>query len=319
MTLAMCCEIEFFPKTGEPFKLRKINSVEIEKSWKMLTSTAEMILPRNVLNFDTRKPNELFPRDLKCVVKLGYDGNLSEEFTGYISQVSADYPIKIKLEDEMRILRRIPVNFSAKTVGLKEFVSKYVTNYPIDIDADIQLGAVRFSKTTLGEVFDKFQKDMNIYSFIRNGKLTIAKPYSDLNKAHHFDLERNCVDNSLNYLSKEERLIKIVGKSIFGKGKKLEFEWGDDDPKETINWTFTHRDKKDLEAAVKKMYNDRKKDGFDGSFTTFGLDSCQHGEKVYLTSLLYPDRTGTYYIDRVQKSFSKDGYRQNIELGQRAM
>lgn len=318
MTLAMCCEIVFSPVVGKPFTINKINSVEIEKSWKMLTSTSEIIIPRNICDFDTKKVNDVFPRDTKCVVKLGYDGELIEEFAGYISQVSADFPIKIKLEDEMRLLRRIPVNFSAKNTGLKEFISQYVKNYPIDIDADIQLGAVRFSKTTMGEVFDKLQKDMSIYSFIRNGKLTIAKPYSDVNKAHHFDLERNCVDNSLNYLSKEERLIKIVGKSIFGKGKKLEFEFGDDDPKETINWTFTLREKKDLEAAVKKMYNDRKKDGFDGTFTTFGLDSVQHGEKVNLTSTLYPDRAGTYYIDRVQKSFSKDGYRQTIELGQRA-
>ncbi|REC47878.1 MULTISPECIES: hypothetical protein [Chryseobacterium] len=319
MTLAMCCEVDFFPLTEKPFKLNRVSNIEIEKSWKMLTSTAEITIARNIRDFDCKIVNEIFKRDSKCTIKLGYDNCLYEEFTGYISQVSADFPIKIRLEDEMRILRRIPVNFSAKSAGLKEFISKYIKNYPIDIDADIQLGAVRFSKTTMGEVFDKLQKDMSIYSFIRNGKLTIAKPYSDVNKAHNFDLERNCVDNSLNYLSKEERLIKIVGKSIFGKGKKLEFEFGDDDPKETINWTFTYRDKKDLEAAVKKMYNDRKKDGFDGSFTTFGLDSVNHGEKVNLTSTLYPDRAGTYYVDRVQKSFSKDGYRQNIELGQRAM
>ncbi|WP_312395729.1 hypothetical protein [Chryseobacterium sp.] len=284
----------------------------------MLTSTAEIILPRNVINFDTRKPKEVFPSDTKCIIKLGYDGKLIEEFTGYISQVSADFPIKIKLEDEMRMLRRIPVNFSAKSTGLKEFVSKYVKDFPIDIDADIQLGAVRFSKTTLGEVFDKMQKDMSIYSFVRNGKLTIAKPYSDVENEHYFDLERNCVDNSLNYLSKEERLVKIVGKSIFGKGKKLEFEFGDDQPKETINWTFSFREKKDLEAAVKKMYNDRKKEGFDGTFTTFGLDSVSHGEKVHLTSTLYPDRVGTYYTDRVKKSFGKEGYRQEIEIGQKA-
>lgn len=318
MTLAMCCEI-IFESSGKPFTLYRLNDVQIETSWKMLTSTAELTLPRNVRDFDCKNVSDVFKRDTKCVVKLGYDGNLKEEFAGYVSQVSADFPIKIKLEDEMRILRRIPVNFSAKNVGLKEFISKYVTKYPIDIDADIQLGAVRFAKTTMGEVFDKLQKDMSIYSFIRNGKLTIAKPFSDMNKVHNFDLERNCIDNDLNYLSKEERLIKIVGKSIFGKGKKLEFEFGDDNPKETLNWTFTYREKKDLEAAVKKMYNDRKRDGFDGTFTTFGLNSVQHGEKVHLTSTLYPDREGTYYIDRVQKSFNKDGYRQNIELGQRAI
>lgn len=318
MTLAMCAEIDFMPEKGPKFSIYKINNVDIEKSWKMLTSTAEITLPRNVKDFDKQKVSEVFRRDTRCVMKLGYDGKLVEEFTGYISQVSANFPIKIKLEDDMRQLKKIPVNFSAKSVGLKQFISKYITNYPIDIDADIQLGSVRFAKTTMGEVLDKLQKDMSIYSFIRNGKLTIAKPFSDVEKIHSFDLERNCIDNNLNYLSKEERLVKIIGKSIFGKGDKLEFEWGDPDAKETIDWTFTYRDKKELEAAVKKMYNDRKKDGFDGSFTTFGIDSVNHGEKVKLTSTLYPDRAGTYYVNRVQKSFGKDGYKQTVELGQRA-
>lgn len=318
MTLAQCAEITFIPKEGKSFYIYKINNVEIEKSWKMLTDTAEITLPRNTNDFDKLNVKEVFKRETQVIVKLGYDGVLIEEFRGYISQVSADFPIKIKLEDEMRRLKKIPVNFSAKNVGLKELIQKYVKDYPIDIDADIQLGAVRFSKTTLGEVLEKLQKDMSIYSFIRNEKLTIAKPYSDVEVTHLFDLERNCVDNSLNYLSKEDRLIKIIGKSIFGKGKKLEFEFGDNDANDKINWTFTHREKKQLEDAVKKMYNDRKKDGFDGSFTTFGLDSLKHGEKVKLTSTLYPDREGVYYIDRVQKSFGKNGYRQTPELGQRA-
>lgn len=318
MTLAQCAEITFIPKEGKSFQIIKINNVEIESSWKMLTSTAEITLPRNTNDFDKLNVKEVFKRETQVIIKLGYDGILKEEFRGYISQVSADFPIKIRLEDEMRRLKKIPVNFSAKAIGLKQLIQNYVKDYPIDIDADIQLGAVRFSKTTLGEVLDKLQKDMCIYSFIRNGKLTIAKPYSDVETMHHFDLERNCVDNSLNYLSKEDRLIKIIGKSIFGKGKKLEFEFGDSDANDTINWTFTHREKRELEAAVKKMYNDRKRDGFDGTFTTFGLDSLSHGEKVKITSSLYPDREGIYYTDRIQKSFGKSGFRQTVELGQRA-
>lgn len=317
MTAAQCAEVHFTPQSGQPFYIRRVNAVNIESSWKQLTGTAEVVLPRNVKDFDCQKVKDLFRRGDRCTILLGYDGQLQHRFSGYISQVSADIPIKIKLEDEMFQLKKIPVNFSAKSIGVKEFIQKHVKNFPIDIDADIQLGAVRFSKTTLGEVLDKFQKDMNIYSFIRNGKLTIGKPHSDAGGTHRFDLERNCVDNNLNYLSKEERLVKIIGKSIFGKGKKIECEYGDPDATETITWTFTFREKKELEAAVKKMYDDRKKEGFDGSFTTFGFDVVQHGEKVALTSSLYPDREGIYYVDRVQTTFGK-GYRQTIELGQRA-
>lgn len=222
-------------------------------------------------------------------------------------------------------LKQIPVSFVSKDIKLKEFIQKFVTDYPIDIDSDVSLGAVRFSKVTLGEVMKKLQDDFNLYAFIRNGKLTIAKPYSDVSdKIPVFDLERNCVSNDLNYLSKEEKLVKIIGQSLqkFAeaikkgeKDKKLKFEFGDANATETINWTFNVTNLKDLENEVKRMYNDKKKDGWDGSFTTFGTPSVQHGQKQKLTSSLYADREGIYYSDSVKKTFNKDGYRQEIELG----
>lgn len=309
------------------FFIRRISEVEINTSWKTICDTSHIILPRNVKDFDSKKVKEIFRRGDKVEIYLGYgyDENLILEFSGYIDKVSADYPITIKLEDEMWRLKQIPVNFASKDVKLKEFIQKFVTDYPIDIDSDVSLGAVRFSKVTLGEVLKKLQDDFSLYSFIRNGKLTIAKPYSDVSeKIPVFDLERNCVSNDLNYLSKEEKLVKIIGQSLqkFAeaikkgeKNKKLKFEFGDANATETINWTFNVTNLKDLENEVKRMYNDKKKDGWDGSFTTFGTPSVQPGQKQKLTSSLYTDREGIYYSDSVKKTFNRDGYRQEIELG----
>ena len=223
-------------------------------------------------------------------------------------------------------LKQIPVNFASPNISLKAFFEKIVKDYPLDIDIGVSLGAVRFSKVTLGEVMNKLQSEMSLYSFIRNGKLTIAKPYSEVkNKVSVFDLERNCESNDLNYLSKEERLVKIIGQSMQKvakaiknkeKDKKLKFEWGDTDANDTINWTFNVRTQKELEDAVKKMYNDRKKEGYDGSFKAIGVPSVQHGERVKITSTLYEERSGVYYIDAVKKTFDKNsGYRQEITLG----
>lgn len=333
MELAMCAEIYFKSKKGAEFSITRISAVTIESSWKMLTDTAEIILPRNVYDFDAHKVRDIFATGDKVTITLGYDGNLKKEFEGYISQVSADFPIKIKCEDEMYRLRRIPVNFSHPNIKLKEFIEKVVTDYPIDIDADILLGAVRFSKTNLGAVLDELQKEWSLYSFIRNGKLTIAKPYSDVKidpdaKSYQFDLERNCVSNNLNYLSKEDRLVKVIGQSIKNvakavkaksKDKKLKFEFGDDDAKTTINWDCQVNTLAELEREVKRIYAQTKKDGFDGTFLSFGIPSIVHGEALKITSALYPDREGKYYVDRIKKTFSRQGYRQEIELGQKAV
>ncbi len=323
----MCAEVRFL-KTNrrEAFSIFRISSCEIELSWKMICGKAEIVLPRNIKDFDKQKVKDVFRKGDPVEIYLGYNGDLKLEFKGYIDIVSANYPITLKLEDEMWKLKQIPVNFASPNISLKDFFEKIVKDYPLDIDIGVSLGAVRFSKVTLGEVMNKLQSEMSLYSFIRNGKLTVAKPYSEVkNKVSVFDLERNCESNDLNYLSKEERLVKIIGQSMQKvakaiknkeKDKKLKFEWGDTDANDTINWTFNVRTQKELEDAVKKMYNDRKKEGYDGSFKAIGTPSVQHGERVKITSTLYEDRSGVYYIDAVKKTFDKNsGYRQEITLG----
>ena len=320
--LIMNAKVVFKATESHPeFYIRRISEVEIESSWKMICSTAQVVLPRNIKDFNQNKVKDWFKRGDKVEIYLcyGLDEDLILEFSGYITQVSADYPITIKLEDEMWRLKQIPVNFSSKNEKLKSFVQKYVTDYPIDIDAEAPLGAVNIKNKTLGEVFKKFQEDLSLYPFIRNGKLVVAKPYSDVSdKIPVFDLEKNCVSNDLNYLSKEERTVKVIAESVqnFAKTKKkLKFELGDPDPKTTINKTLSVTTLNDLQAEVRRIYDLYKKEGFDGSFTTFGTPSVQHGQKVKITSSLYNDREGIYYIDSIKKKFSRDGYRQEIELG----
>lgn len=320
--LIMNAKVVFKATESHPeFYIRRISEVEIESSWKMICSTAQVVLPRNIKDFNQNKVKDWFKRGDKVEIYLcyGLDEDLILEFSGYITQVSADYPITIKLEDEMWRLKQIPVNFSSKNEKLKSFVQKYVTDYPILIDAEVPLGAINIKNKTLGEVFKKFQEDLSLYAFIRNGKLVVAKPYSDVtDKVPVFDLERNCVSNDLNYLSKEERTVKVVAESVqnFAKTKKkLKFELGDPDPKTTINKTLSVTTLNDLQAEVRRIYDLYKKEGFDGSFTTFGTPSVQHGQKVKITSSLYNDREGIYYIDSIKKKFSRDGYRQEIELG----
>ena len=320
--LIMNAKVVFKATESHPeFYIRRISEVEIESSWKMICSTAQVVLPRNIKDFNQNKVKDWFKRGDKVEIYLcyGLDEDLILEFSGYITQVSADYPITIKLEDEMWRLKQIPVNFSSKNEKLKSFVQKYVTDYPILIDAEVPLGAINIKNKTLGEVFKKFQEDLSLYAFIRNGKLVVAKPYSDVtDKIPVFDLEKNCVSNDLNYLSKEERTVKVIAESVqnFAKTKKkLKFELGDPDPKTTINKTLSVTTLNDLQAEVRRIYDLYKKEGFDGSFTTFGTPSVQHGQKVKITSSLYNDREGIYYIDSIKKKFSRDGYRQEIELG----
>ena len=320
MTLAMCARITFSREGRKDIVILKPSEIEIESSWKLLTDTAIIRLPRNVQYFDKFNVKEVFKRGDAVKIELGYDGNLFTEFTGYITEVSASIPIIIKCQDEMFKVKQIPVNFSAKTIKLNELLTNIIPGYSIDSAEGLQLGKVRFSKTNVGAVLEKLQSDLKIYTYLEPTTKTIVsgKIYADNSDQNivNFNLERNAVSNDLQYRNREDITVKVNGTCI-DKGVKIEYSFGDDPAEKNIEWQFNVKTKPELEVQVKRFYNANKRDGFDGSFTAFGIPRVQHGWKVNLKSLIYPERDGIYYVESVTKTFKKAEYRQQIKLGNR--
>ena len=247
MHLAMVAKITFkASRNRAAIVLRKPTAVTVEKSWKTLTDMATITMPRNVLDFDKQKVKELFKPDDPVVIELGYNGQYITEFTGYISKVSADVPIKIELEDEMRIIRKIPVNASFARTSLKDLFKTLLPSYTVDA-LEVQLGAVRFAKTNMGQVLTYLKDEYSLYSYMKDGVLVCGKIYAD-----------------------------------------------------------------DTTEDLKKY----KVDGFTGNVATFGIPFIDHGYKVELTSAVYPDRNGTYYVERTKVNFDDTPqYRRTVELG----
>ena len=137
MTLAIEVAVTFYPKQGTPFKVQKVSAIEIESSWKMLTDTASVVLPRNVGDFDKQKVRELFTIGDRVVIQMGYNGELLQEFEGFITQVSEDFPITISLSDAMWKLRQLSVNYVSAKASLKTFLTEVVKDYPLEVDRKI--------------------------------------------------------------------------------------------------------------------------------------------------------------------------------------
>jgi hypothetical protein len=325
MTLAMNCRIVFAKNDRRAeIILTQVTEIIIESSWKLLTDTAEIVIPRKVRFFDKNSLKDTFRRGDLVTIAFGYNGKNTHEFMGYITEVSTDIPIKIKLQDEMWKLKQMAVNFSSPKISLQNLLKAIAPTYKIDALEGVEIGSVRFPKTTVAAVLEKLQGEpwkLNTYFKTINGKpvLVCGKYYSDdsLAKKVGFHLEQNCVSSSLNYKKKEDVRVIIKGVSTFPNGTKIEFEHGDKDGNQ-LQLTYYKVSKTELEAAILKDYNNYKQDRFDGSFTSFGIPSVQHGQKAVLSSSLYEDRKGTYYIEGVTKTFNRGGIRQEIKLDKKA-
>lgn len=321
--MAMVAKI-VFPATARRSKevvLYKVSGVHLSSTFKELTSRAEITLPRKVGYFDRFNIKEVFRSGDPVIISLGYDGQLQQEFEGYVSSVSADIPIVIKCEDEMWKVKRLPVNYSASSTSLEKLLKTLCPGYEIDALEGVPLGGIRFAKTTMGKVLEKLKQEFNLYTYMDGKKIVCGKYYAAKvgKPLVDFNIERNIVSNGLTYRSKDDIVVKIKAISILKNGKKLDFEIGEEGGDRLDLTYYNISVKAELEKLAKTDYEKRKADGFDGSMVGFGIPYVNHGWKARLKSTVYPDRNGNYYIEGVEKSFDNSGYRQTIKLGDKVV
>ena len=156
-TYALYGEIIFPEHEGrQAFRIRRFSECKIESSWKSLTDTAEIIIPRKVKDFDRLKVSEWFREGDPVEIWLGYDGNLALEFQGFIKKVPAGIPVVISCEDEMYKLKRSTVSVSKKECTV--------------VCDEVKLGAVRYSKVSPSQILEDLQKQ-GLYSWFEGKEL----------------------------------------------------------------------------------------------------------------------------------------------------
>ncbi|WP_264521206.1 hypothetical protein [Flavobacterium sp. N1994] len=320
MTVAMVSKIVFPARDGrEEIIIRKCNSVVIESSWEMLTSTATIKLPRNVKDFDKLNVKTIFKKGDPVQIYLGYDENLILEFDGFVNEVYADVPVVIKCDDYMYLLKKYPANVSMRSTKLEDLIKKIVPE-GIEYDvADINIGTKRWANTTAAKILEELQEN-NIYSYFKGRKLIVGKIYTDdAVEPVIFNFNQNVVDHNLQYKNKEDVLIKIKGISTLPNGRKITAEYGDDGGTlQTLSY-YNITVKAEVEKLIKADYEKFKVEGFQGHVEIFGVPSVTHGMKADIISNQYPDRRGLYFIKKVVKTYDDSPkYHQECYLDKKA-
>lgn len=312
-TYALYGEVRF--KGKEPFTIRRFSEVKIETSWKSLTDTAEIVLPRRVYDFKEFKISEWFREGDAVEIWLGYDGKLELEFMGYIKKIAIGIPLVISCENEMYNLKRLTVSVSMKSATLEQLLKYVAPGYQVVCD-EVRLGAVRFSKMTAAEVMEELQKQ-GVYCWFEGKTLRAFSTSKSEADPVEILLERTASE-SLKQREIEKTL--VIMSLIRKKGKKLRVEVGDTPAGKRITREISGIDmgKEELTREAQRLYELSKRPGLDGDLTLWGVPRVKHGYRLKLESLLYPDKNGTYYIDAVTKTFGKQGYRQVCKLGLKA-
>lgn len=313
MTYAFYGEIIFPAHKGrQAFKVRRFSECKIESSWKSLTDTAEITLPRKVKDFDRMRVSEWFREGDPIEIWLGYDGNLSLEFQGYINKVPAGIPLLVSCEDEMYKLKRTTVSVSIKDCTLKQLLSKIAPGYSVVCD-DTKLGNVRYSEVSVSQILEDLQQKQ-IYTWFEGKELhSYNTSKADVDPVDI--LLEHTAGESLKQKAIEDTL--VIMSLIRKKGKKLKVQYGETNAGNRITKEISGIEisEAELKQEAEKLYREAKQPGLDGDLTLFGVPRVQHGYPIRLRSVLYPEKDGTYYVNAVTKVVSPPGYSQVCKLG----
>lgn len=323
MSYVMCCNLAFAgTDRRDAFSLPWVSSVSIQSSWKMLTDTAEITLPRKVERFNGKEFHDLFQPGDPVKIELGYNNELYQEFEGYIVSVGRGVPVVIRCEDEMYMLKRKTVSYSKKSVTLKQLLADVCEGYEVKTSfGDTELGAVRYSNMKVSAILEDVRKKTGLYSYFKGKVLCCGNVYSDdvdLPEVRIM-LEKNGVSQDLQQTGGE---YEVIATAILKGGKKMEAKAGKKGA-DTFNLNFNDHDKKVtvqvLKEFAERFYKSLMKQKFKGGVELFGIPRVNFGMVMNLTSEINPEMDGKYFIEKVTKDFSDNAtYRQKVELGGRA-
>lgn len=323
MSYTMCSRITF-PATDrrKEIQLNFVTSVEIQSSWKMMTDTADIVMPRKMKVFNGESLTDYFQPGDTVRIELGYNGEYNKEFEGYIQNVGRGIPVTIHCEDEMYKLKRKTVSYSRKSVTLAQLIKDVAGGYDVVTSfGDTELGAVRYSAMTVSAILDDVKKKTGLYSYFIGKTLYCGNVYSDkaqLPEVNIF-LERNAVSQDLQETGGD---CEVIATAILKGGKKLEAKAGTSGA-ETVNLNYNVKDETVTVEVLKKFaeryYESLKKQKYKGGVELFGIPVVTHGMTINLRSEITPEMDGRYFIEKVTKTFSDSAtYRQKVELGGRA-
>lgn len=281
------------------------SSITIEQSVKELGDKATITLPRNYQKLDGKSVLDLMKAGDKVVINLGYNGDLIEEFTGYLQNIESGAPLKLTIDDEMYPLKRNSWCKTFAKISLKELLKYVASGFQIECP-DVSLGAFQISNASSYEVLTSIQRDYGFFTYIKNGVLYCQWPYDvrGTGTLHDYTLYQYPVKkNDLKYSREQDKKIRVRVTSEQGKGKKLTFETGAKEGGGSLNiMSIPGLSQTEIETYAKSWYKTLAFDGYSGSITGFGTPQTKPGDTLRITD---PDEdiTGNYLIESVRITY----------------
>lgn len=310
-----------FETAGNTYQLQMMAECQIEKSVDNLTDTATIVLPASVMN-ETLAFNGKIKRGSSVKIRLGYDNNLINEFSGFVKDITTnDSSLQINCEDALFLFRKGVGNLEMKDVVLKD-VAQYVLNElnpEFSLDCNYSVGYEKFTvyKATGFVVLKKIQEETgaNVYFDTENKVLHIHPPYSEVGNDVYYSYQHNIEEGaSLEFKTRQDYKAEIIIESTDKNGNVRKVKAGTPGG-DKISFKKGPLTKESMQKIADEELKKQTAAGYEGDFPAWLVPYVQTGDQVRIKDEDYPEKTGFYFAKAVKTSFTNNGGERKITPG----
>ncbi|MDD2635612.1 MAG: hypothetical protein PHW82_08965 [Bacteroidales bacterium] len=265
-------------------------------------------------------------------VLLGYNGNNTKRFAGFVKSVSTSSPMEVECEGYAYQIKKIEsFSKSYQTTTVKQILADLTQGTDIKLASSmpvVNVPNVRFKNANGMQVLEWLQKNLamvvyfdfdTLYAGVQYGydkdvvKLRIA-----WNVAEDKELKQNIDDVPTK--------IQLVEKNEQGELKKTQSDQeiyadirdidiypgitGDIGDVNIIGYT----DGDIKKVIANRIQEEQNRIGYSGNITAFLEPNIEKSQVIDLEDTRYTERSGRYFAESVSGSFTKGGGRQNLKL-----
>jgi hypothetical protein len=300
------------------YELKMLDSIKIMRSVEQLSDTAEIVLPGSCFNKAIEIESKIKRGD-QVMVLAGYDGNLVNEFSGYIERIGTDDgAIRIFCEDAIFQFRKAIkdkefINPDVKSI--LQYVCDQIGGFKISCDYSFKYDKFVIENQTGYDVLKKIQEECQPNVYLKEKTLHVHPKYKEIFGTAKYSFQDNIEKSELQYKDAKSRIVEVVVEGKGSDGKVIRATSGTSGGDKVTMKIEGVSDQATLKNLADEQLKTKSYTGYSGSFTGWLLPYVDAGYKITLTDKDYEFKNGDYYVLEVETNISSSGGSRKITIG----